>query len=63
MVTARDYRELSVQYYKWADEAVTKEVKDFYLHLAGEWTVAALVANSTSAALTSGVRTLAATRF
>ena len=61
MVTARDYRELSVQYYKWADEAVTKEVRDTYLRLADEWTVAALVANSLSASI-CGIRAFTATR-
>jgi hypothetical protein len=61
MVTARDYRELSVQYYKWADEAETKEVRDIYLRLADEWTVAALVANSASTP-SHCVRAFAATR-
>jgi hypothetical protein len=61
MVTASDYRELSVQYYKWADEAETKEVRETYLRLADEWTIAALVANSVSAP-SRGVRTFSATR-
>jgi hypothetical protein len=60
MVTARDYRELSVQYYKWAEEAETKEVRDTYLRLADEWTVAALVANSSSTS-SCGMRVFAAT--
>ena len=62
MVTAKEYRELSVQYYKWADEAETNEVRNVYLRLAGEWTVAALVANSSSEASTSGIHMFTATR-
>jgi hypothetical protein len=61
MVTAKDYRELSVQYYRWADEAEAEDVRDTYLRLADEWTVAALVANSSSAS-TYGVRTSTPTR-
>lgn len=61
MVTARDYRELSVQYYKWADEAETKEVRDIYLRLAEKWTVAALVANSPPAS-SCEIRAFTATR-
>ena len=45
MVTAKEYRELSVEFYKWADEAETEEVRDTYLRLAGRWTIAALSAN------------------
>ena len=46
MVTAKEYRELSAKYYRWADEAVTEEARDTYLRLAGQWTLAALTANS-----------------
>jgi len=45
MVTAQEYRELSMEFYKWADEAETEEVRDTYLRLAGKWTIAALSAN------------------
>jgi hypothetical protein len=46
MVTAKEYRELAVEFYRWADEAETKEVRDVYLRLARGWTLAALGANS-----------------
>ncbi len=49
MVTAKEYRELAVEFYKWADEAETEEVRDTYLRLAGKWTIAALSANCVSA--------------
>ncbi len=45
MVTAKEYRELAVEFYKWADEAETEEVRDTYLRLAREWTLAALGVN------------------
>jgi hypothetical protein len=45
MVTAKEYRELAVEFYKWADEAETEEVRETYLRLAGKWTIAALSAN------------------
>ncbi len=48
MVTAKEYRELAVEFYKWADEAETEEVRDTYLRLAREWTLAALGANCVS---------------
>jgi hypothetical protein len=40
MVTAREYRELAVEFYKWADEAETEEVRDTYLRLASKWIIA-----------------------
>jgi hypothetical protein len=49
MVTATEYRELAVKYYNWAGEAETEEVRDTYLRLAREWTLAALGANGLSA--------------
>jgi hypothetical protein len=45
MVTAKEYRELAVEFYKWADEAETEEIRDTYLRLARGWTLAALGAN------------------
>jgi hypothetical protein len=45
MVTAKEYRELSVEYYRLADEAETEEVRDTYLRLARQWTLAPLNAN------------------
>jgi hypothetical protein len=61
MVTAKEYRELSVQYHRWADEAEARDVRDVYLRLADQWTVAALVANSFSAS-TSGIHAFSPTR-
>ena len=49
MVTAAEYRELALKYYGWADEAETDEVRETYLRLAWEWTLAALGANGLSA--------------
>jgi hypothetical protein len=45
MVTAKEYRELAVEFYKWADEAEIEEIRDTYLRLARGWTLAALGAN------------------
>jgi hypothetical protein len=45
MVTAKEYRELAVEFYRWADEAEAEEIRDTYLRLAREWTLAALGAN------------------
>jgi hypothetical protein len=49
MVTAKEYRELAMEFYKWADEAETGEVRDTYLRLASKWTIAALSANCLTA--------------
>ena len=46
MVTAKEYRDLAVEFYRWADEAEAEEIRDTYLRLAREWTLAALDANS-----------------
>jgi hypothetical protein len=46
MVTAKEYRELAVEFYRWADEAEAEEIRDTYLRLAREWTLAALGVNS-----------------
>ena len=61
MVTAKEYRELAVEFYKWADEAETEEVRDTYLRLAREWTLAALGVNSLSVS-TCGHSIVTATR-
>jgi hypothetical protein len=61
MVTAKEYRELAVEYYKWADEAETEEVRDAYLRLAHEWTFAALSANA-HPYRPAGVRSVTTTR-
>jgi hypothetical protein len=53
MVTAMEYRELAIKYYKWAAEAKTEEVRDTYLRLAYEWTLAALGLGSDGNALLS----------
>ncbi len=48
MVTAKEYRELAVEFYRWADEAEAEEIRDTYLRLAREWTLAALGANAST---------------
>jgi len=48
MVTAKEYRELAVEFYRWADEAETEEVRDTYLRLARGWTLAALGVNAST---------------
>ena len=48
MVTAKEYRELAVEFYRWADEAETEEVRDTYLRLARGWTLAALGINAST---------------
>jgi hypothetical protein len=45
MVTAEEYRGLALKLYRWAAESETEEVRDTYLRLAREWTLAALGAN------------------
>jgi hypothetical protein len=57
IVTAKEYRELSVEFYKWADAAETEEMRDTYLRLAGKRTIAALSASclpATTRATSSG---------
>ena len=49
MVTATEYRELALKFYRWAAEAETEEVRETYLRLARKWTLAALGANDLSA--------------
>jgi hypothetical protein len=61
MVTAKEYRELAVKFYRWADEAETEETRDTYLRLAREWTLAALGANGLPA-LTCGHSIVTTTR-
>jgi hypothetical protein len=58
MVTAKEYRELAIEYYKWADEAETDQVRATYLRLAREWTLAALGANGLSASTSIVTTTL-----
>jgi hypothetical protein len=45
MTTAKEYRELALEFYRWAEEAETDEVRDTYARLADGWTIAALSAN------------------
>jgi hypothetical protein len=45
MVTATEYRDLALKFYRWAAEAETDEVRDTYLRLARGWTLAALGVN------------------
>jgi hypothetical protein len=45
MVTATEYRELALKFYRWAAEAETEEIRETYLRLAREWTLAALGAD------------------
>lgn len=49
MVTAMEYRELALKFYRWAAESETEEVRDTYLRLARGWTLAALGVNDLSA--------------
>jgi hypothetical protein len=49
MVTAKEYRDLALKFYRWAAESETEEVRETYLRLAREWTLAALGANDLSA--------------
>jgi hypothetical protein len=42
MVTAKDYQELAVEFFKSADEAETEEMRDAFLQLARNWMLAAL---------------------
>jgi hypothetical protein len=49
MVTATEYRELALRFYRWAAEAETEEIRDTYLRLARGWTLAALGINDLSA--------------
>jgi hypothetical protein len=60
MVTAREYRELAVEFYR-ADEAEAEEIRNTYLRLAREWTLAALGANDLPAS-TSGHSIVTTTR-
>lgn len=53
MVTATEYRELALKFYRWAAEAETEEVRETYLRLAREWTLAALGANDLTASTDS----------
>jgi hypothetical protein len=48
MVSAKEYRELAVEFYRWSDEAETEEVRDAYLRLARGWTLAALGVNAST---------------
>ena len=48
MVTATEYRDLALKFYRWAAEAETDEVRDTYLRLARGWTLAALGVNDLS---------------
>ena len=61
MITAKEYRELAVEFYRWADEAEAEDIRDTYLRLAREWTLAALGAND-SPASTSGHSIVTTTR-
>ena len=45
MVTAKEYRELALEFYRWAEEAEADEVRDTYTRMADEWTIAALSVN------------------
>jgi hypothetical protein len=45
MVTAQEYRELAVEFFRSADEAESEEMRDAFLQLAHDWTLAALRAN------------------
>jgi hypothetical protein len=45
MVTAKEYRELALEFYRWAEEAEADEVRDTYTRLADGWTIAALSVN------------------
>ena len=45
MVTAKEYRELALEFYRCAEEAEAADVRDTYLRLADVWTVAALSVN------------------
>ena len=48
MVTATEYRELALKFYRWAAESEAEEVRETYLRLAREWTLAALSASDLS---------------
>ena len=48
MVTAKEYRELAVEFYRWADEAEAEDIRDTYLRLARGWTLAALGVNAST---------------
>jgi hypothetical protein len=48
MVTAKEYRELAEEFYRWADEAEAEEIRDTYLRLARGWTLAALGVNAST---------------
>jgi hypothetical protein len=45
MVTAKEYRELALEFYRWAEQAEADEVRDTYTRLADAWTIAALSVN------------------
>jgi hypothetical protein len=45
MVTAKEYRELALEFYRCAEEAEAEDVRNTYMRLADVWTVAALSVN------------------
>jgi hypothetical protein len=45
MVTAEEYQELAVEFFRSADEAETEEMQDAFLQLARNWMLAALRTN------------------
>jgi hypothetical protein len=49
MVTANEYRELALEFFRSADEAETEEMRDAFLKMARDWMTAALRSGGSSA--------------